>query len=162
MKKKLKQDFFETKLSVCFEVRAMENFCAVVLQSPNIKHCYQTGNNRTAQVIPVEDRYYGIDISRTSGPEAIWKNKQGMKSEWRKILKWLIEQVITATQIHKYTSHCRCMDKPQAAAFPYLRFILLNGESLYAGVFFITFFRTVRSCSDSFSYRICSCVHIRQ
>ena len=56
---------------------------------------------------------------------------------------------------------CRCMDKTQAAAFPYLRFILLNGESLYAGVFFITFFRTVRSCSDNFSYRICSCVHIR-
>ncbi len=53
------------------------------------------------------------------------------------------------------------MEKSQATAFPYLRFILLNGESLYAGVFFITFFRTVRSCSASFSYRICSCVHIR-
>ena len=44
--------------------------------------------------------------------------------------------------------------KAQATAFLYLRFILLNGESLYAGVFFITFFKTVRSCSDSFSYRI--------
>ena len=91
--KEIEQDFFETKLSVVLKVRAMENFCAVVLQSPNIKHCYQTGNNRTAQVIPVEDRYYGIDISRTSGPEAIWKNKQGMKSEWRKNFEWLIEQV---------------------------------------------------------------------
>lgn len=46
---------------------------------------------------------------------------------------------------------CRCMDKTQATAFHYLRFILLKGESLYAGVFFITFFRTVRSCSDNFS-----------
>ena len=44
--------------------------------------------------------------------------------------------------------------KAQATAFLYLRFILLNGESLYAGVFFITFFKTVRSCSDSLSYRI--------
>ena len=91
--KEIEQNFFETKLSVVLKVRAMENFCAVILESPNIKHCYQTGNNRTAQVIPAEDGYYGIDISRTSGPEAIWKNKQGMKFEWRKNFEWLIGQI---------------------------------------------------------------------
>lgn len=91
--KKIEQDFFETKLSIILKVRAMENFCAVILESPNIKHCYQTGNNRTAQVIPVENKHYGIDISRTSGPETIWKNKQGMKLEWRKNFEWLISQI---------------------------------------------------------------------
>jgi len=91
--KEIEQNFFKTKLSVVLKVRAMENFCAVILESPNIKHCYQTGNNRTAQVIPAEAGYYGIDISRTSGPEAIWKNKQGMKFEWRKNFEWLIEQI---------------------------------------------------------------------
>lgn len=92
-KRELEQYFFETKLSVVLKVRAMENFCAVILESPNIKHCYQTGNNRTAQVIPAEDGYYGIDISRTSGPEAIWKNKQGMKCAWRQNFEWLIDQI---------------------------------------------------------------------
>lgn len=91
--KEIGQNIFETKLSIVLKVRAMENFCAVILESPNIKHCYQTGNNRTAQVIPVENGYYGIDLSRTSGPEAIWKNKQGMKFEWRKNFEWLIEQI---------------------------------------------------------------------
>ena len=47
------------------------------------------------------------------------------------------------------------MDKTQVAAFPYLRFCLLNGESLYFGDFLRTFFRALRSCSVSFSYRIC-------
>lgn len=42
----------------------------------------------------------------------------------------------------------------QATAFLYPRFILLSGESLYAGDFFMMFFKAVRSCSDSFSYRI--------
>lgn len=92
-KKEIEQNFFETKLSIVLKVRAMENFCAVILESPNIKHCYQTGNNRTAQVIPAENGYYGIDISRTSGPEAIWKNKQGMKSDWRNNFEWLISQI---------------------------------------------------------------------
>lgn len=91
--KKVEQDFFETKLSIILKVRAMENFCAVILESPNIKHCYQTGNNRTAQVIPMENKHYGIDISRTSGPEAIWKNKQGMNFKWRKNFEWLISQI---------------------------------------------------------------------
>jgi len=91
--KEIEQEYFETKLSIVLKVRAMENFCAVILESPNINHCYQTGNNRTAQVIPVENGYYGIDLSRTSGPEAIWKNKQGMKSDWRNNFEWLISQI---------------------------------------------------------------------
>lgn len=91
--KEIEQYFFETKLSIILKVRAMENFCAVILESPNIRHCYQTGNNRTAQVVPVEDAHYGIDLSRTSGPEAIWKNKRGMKFKWRENFEWLIGQI---------------------------------------------------------------------
>lgn len=87
------KEYFEAKLSVVLKVRAMENFCAVILESPNRKYCYQTGNNRTAQVVPAENGYYGIDIARTSGPEAIWKNKQGMKLEWRKNFEWLVSRI---------------------------------------------------------------------
>ncbi len=50
------------------------------------------------------------------------------------------------------------MDKTQAAAFSYLRFIRLNGESLYAGHFFTIFFRTMRSCPLNFYMAI----HTRQ
>lgn len=50
------------------------------------------------------------------------------------------------------------MDKTQAAAFSYLRFIRLNGESLYAGHFFTIFFRTMRSCPVNFYMAI----HTRQ
>jgi len=83
--------FFEEKLSILLKVRAMENFCAVVLESSNINKCYQCGKNRTAQVVKETDGFWGIDLDRTSGPEAIWKNKQGMRESWRKNYEWLVE-----------------------------------------------------------------------
>lgn len=85
------EKFFEEKLSVILKVRAMENFCAVVLQSSNINKCYQCGKNRTAQVVKAKDGYWKIDLERTSGPEAIWKNKSGMRASWRKHYEWLVE-----------------------------------------------------------------------
>lgn len=83
--------FFEEKLSIILKVRAMENFCAVILESSNINRCFQCGKNRTAQVVKETDGYWGIDLGRTSGPETIWKNKQGMKASWRKNYEWLVE-----------------------------------------------------------------------
>ena len=68
----------------------MENFCGLVLESDNIKNCYQSGKNRTVQVLKVIDNKYRIDLTRTTGPEAIWKNKKGMKANWRKNFEWLI------------------------------------------------------------------------
>lgn len=87
-------DFFKTKLSVILKVRAMENFCAVILESDNINNCYQSGKNRTAQVIEPTEGIYCIDLSRTTGPEAIWKDKAGgMRASWRENFEWLIHEI---------------------------------------------------------------------
>lgn len=77
-------------LSLILKVRAMENFCAVILESKNLNKCFQTGKNRTAQVLSPTNGTFQIDLDRTSGPEAIWKNKQGMRESWRKNYEWLV------------------------------------------------------------------------
>ena len=84
------EEFYKEKLSVVLKVRAMENFCAVVLESNNINKCYQCGKNRTAQVIKEVDGAWGIDLERTTGPEAIWKDKQGIRASWRNNYEWLV------------------------------------------------------------------------
>lgn len=84
------RDFYETTLSIVLKVRAMENYCAVVLLSDPLKKCYQCGQNRTAQVVKEEDGRFGIDLRRTGGPETIWRNKDGMKARWRDNIEWLI------------------------------------------------------------------------
>jgi hypothetical protein len=71
----------------------MENFCAVLLESGNINECYQCGKNRTAQVVKSENGRFCIDLDRTTGPEAIWKNKEGMKACWRDNFEWLIHEI---------------------------------------------------------------------
>ena len=68
----------------------MENYCAVVLESNNYNKCYQCGMNRTAQVVKQTDGYFGIDLERASGPEAIWRNKVGMRKSWRTNYEWLV------------------------------------------------------------------------
>lgn len=83
--------FFAEKLSVILKVRAMENFCAVVFESAEGSKCYQCGKNRTAQVVKARDGIFGIDLDRTSGPEAIWKDKKGMRKSWRKNYEWLVQ-----------------------------------------------------------------------
>lgn len=88
---KVDETLFKDKLSVVLKVRTMENFCAVILVSDNINKCYQCGKNRTAQVVKATDGFWRIDLERTSGPEAIWKNKQGMRASWRNNYEWLVE-----------------------------------------------------------------------
>lgn len=84
--------FYNNILSVVLKVRAMENYCAVILESDSICNCYQTGKNKNAQVLEENNGYYEIDLGRTSGPEAIWKNKGDYsKAEWRKGFEWLID-----------------------------------------------------------------------
>lgn len=91
--KHIEDEFFENKLSVVLKVRSMENFCAVILESDNINECYQCGKNRTAQVLQSRNGNFGIDLDRTTGPEAIWKNKDGMKASWRENFEWLIHEM---------------------------------------------------------------------
>lgn len=71
----------------------MENFCAVILESDNINECYQCGKNRTSQVLNCEDGKFRIDLDRTTGAEAIWKNKDGIKASWRENFEWLINEM---------------------------------------------------------------------
>ena len=86
------KDFYESKLSLILKVRAMENFCAVILSSNNINQCIQSGRNRTAQVVKEENGKFGLDLSRTGGPEVIWRNKEGMKACWRSNFELLINR----------------------------------------------------------------------
>lgn len=91
----IEDKFYKEKLSVIFKVRSMENFCALIVESENINNCYQSGQNRTAQVLKPEKGIYRIDLNRTSGPEAIWKNKPtGMKASWRENFEWLIHEMV--------------------------------------------------------------------
>ena len=94
--------YYEECLSVVLKVRAMENFCAVILESDTITKCYQTGSNRTAQVIQSEDGMYGLDLGRMTGPEAIWKNKNGMKAKWRENFAWLARKCACISENKKW------------------------------------------------------------
>lgn len=92
---KLDKDLYETKLSVVLKVRAMESFCAVILESETYNKCYQTGSNKTAQVIAANDGCYGLDLKRMTGPESIWKNKgNSIRASWRENYEVLLEKCI--------------------------------------------------------------------
>ena len=85
--------FYDTKLSLILKVRAMENYCAVVLNAQNKHICFQSGQNRTAQIVKEENEKFGIDLSRMGGPDTIWQNKDGMRASWRKNIEWLISSM---------------------------------------------------------------------
>lgn len=91
--KDLTPKIFASRLSVVLKVRAMENFCAVVLESDCENNCYQTGMNKTAQILKPVNGMYGLDLARMSGPEAIWKNKgTDCKASWRENYTWLANE----------------------------------------------------------------------
>ena len=86
---------FQNQLSVVLKVRAMENFCAVILESDIFNSCYQTGKSKTAQVVKAENGMFGLDLGRMTGPEAIWKNKgKTFKASWRKNYEWLMQHTL--------------------------------------------------------------------
>lgn len=88
--KDLENERFKNQVSLLLKVRAMENYCAVLLHTNQFSRCYQTGQNRTAQVIQEVHGQFGLDLSRMGGPDTIWKNKNGMRAEWRDNVEWLI------------------------------------------------------------------------
>jgi len=89
----LDNDLYKYQISDILKVRSMENFCAVILESDTYNKCYQCGNNRTAQIVKDIDGKYGVDLGRTSGAEAIWKNKVGMRANWRKEFEMLLKHL---------------------------------------------------------------------
>lgn len=88
--------FYTDKLSNILKVRAIENFCTVILESDSINMCYQPTDSKTLQVVKAENDKYGIDLDRAGGPEAIWQNKEGMCKNWRtnfeKLLNFMVEK----------------------------------------------------------------------
>lgn len=89
--KKLDKAYFAEKLSVVLRVRSMENFCAVILESDIANKCYQCSKNRNSQTVKAVEGKFMIDLSRTTGPEAIWTNKMLMKAKWRRGYEHLID-----------------------------------------------------------------------
>lgn len=89
----VKPAYYERILSSILRVRAAENFCAVVLNSKNIVKCFQVGKNKNSQIVKLDKNGFGIDLPRTTGPEAIWKNKNliGMRGEWRNNYEVLLD-----------------------------------------------------------------------
>ena len=71
----------------------MENYCAVILESPNHMNCFQTAQTRNSQAVKAVDGFYGLDTNRMKGPEVIWRDTIGMKGSWRKNLEWLIGEM---------------------------------------------------------------------
>lgn len=87
---RLDMDYYNNVLDDVLRVRSMENFCAVMLVSPEITRCFQCGCNRTSQIIRRINGKYRLDLSRMGGAEVIWKNKRGMRAEWRRGYETLI------------------------------------------------------------------------
>lgn len=58
-----------------------------------VNRCYQTTSTKQSQVVEAVDGKFGIDLDRASGPEAIWKNKDGMRTQWRDNYELLIDVV---------------------------------------------------------------------
>lgn len=77
--------FYEAILSNVLKVRAAENFCTVMLVSPNLVKCFQVSNNKNIQVVKMQKNSFQLDLRRMTGPEALWKTKANplMKKEWR-------------------------------------------------------------------------------
>jgi len=76
-------DLFRNVISDMLKVRSAENFCAVVYYSSDVNICYQSAYTKNIQVIQEENGFFRLDLKRMSGPEAIWKNKDGMRASWR-------------------------------------------------------------------------------
>ena len=91
--KHISKDYLNNFLSSILKVRAMENYCAVAIYLDNFNTCYQCGMNRTVQVVKAEKGNWGLDFNRITGPEAIWKNKAGMRESWRENFEWLIQRI---------------------------------------------------------------------
>ena len=134
----VEHNYYERVLSNILKVRAAENFCAVIFNSENIKKCFQVGNNKNTQIVKMCGGKFGIDLARTTGPEAIWKNKSqiGMRGDWRQnyeaILKCINENVehpISEKESNReQDGNSTCLEKEEIEKPDYEE---INGASFY-------------------------------
>ncbi len=92
----LSKDKFERIIASILKVRAAENFIATICISPNLSACFQVGLNKNIQIVSLNRGVYGIDLNRTTGPEALWRTKQRppKKASWRKKYEFLIKKYL--------------------------------------------------------------------
>jgi hypothetical protein len=88
----LTPEVFENKLSLILKVRAMENFCAVLLESDNENNCYQTGLNKTAQILKPIDGIWIRPHAHVSRKQS-GKTKDGLQGVMATNFTWLVESV---------------------------------------------------------------------
>ena len=67
--KRLSKSFFQTQLDTVLKVRAVENLCAVILESDKFNKCYQSTYCKDTQIIMSTNGFFGIDLHRTNGPK---------------------------------------------------------------------------------------------
>lgn len=84
----LDEDYYKTILSDVLKVRVTESYCAALLLSPNYKKCYQTGQNKVAQVVKMVNNSFAIDLKRTSGPETIWKKTPLWREKYEILIQY--------------------------------------------------------------------------
>lgn len=134
----VEHNYYERVLSNILKVRAAENFCAVIFNSENIKKCFQVGNNKNTQIVKMCGGKFGIDLARTTGPEAIWKNKSqiGMRGDWRQnyeaILKYINENaehpISEKESNRQQDGNSTCVEKEEVEKPDYEE---INGTSFY-------------------------------
>ena len=61
--------FFQTQLETVLKVRAMENYCVVIMESDSFSKCYQCTNYKTSQVVKPTHDFFGVDLRRANGPK---------------------------------------------------------------------------------------------
>lgn len=88
--KHLSDAFFQTKLDTVLKVRAMENYCVVVMESNGFSKCYQCTNYKTSQVVKPTNDFFGIDLRRANGPK---RTRLHNSEKWNSNIEFLVNKV---------------------------------------------------------------------
>jgi predicted amidohydrolase len=82
--------FFQTKLETVLKVRAMENYCVVIMESAGFSKCYQCTNYKTSQVVKPTNGFFGVDLRRAIGPKRTGLHNS---EKWNSNIELLINKV---------------------------------------------------------------------
>lgn len=88
--KHLSDAFFQTKLETVLKVRAMENYCVVVMESDGFSKCYQCTNYKTSQVVKPTNGFFGVDLRRANGPKRTGLHNS---EKWNSNIELLVNKV---------------------------------------------------------------------
>ncbi|WDC83413.1 hypothetical protein PL321_11750 [Caloramator sp. mosi_1] len=68
----------------------------MILISDIKEECIQVGLNKNVQIVKCVGGKYGLDLSRSTGPESFWKNDRikGIKKCWREKYEFLIDYLM--------------------------------------------------------------------